>query len=258
MLLFDRINEGRPMSPQYAVYAKRIESFQTWPEYSPVKKENPVEAGLVDTGAGDSVQCYFCGGGHGNGERYDSPVEEHAKCYPKCPYILLFKGQSYVEELSLVRNPDEFYPSEHIYFDKSFKMDRVGFVRNLVESVAAQSCLEMDFPKENVEQAIVIYCQRKGDLNFKAKDLCEILFEIEESRDQWAELIDDTPTPVLTRDFEDVDSLAQFDSLIGENHMCKMCMHYQEHLTLLAYHHLIRCPQCAPVLPSLQNFHMFR
>jgi hypothetical protein len=40
----------KPKFPKYAAYAKRMESFESWPEYIPVKKDDFVEAGLVYTG----------------------------------------------------------------------------------------------------------------------------------------------------------------------------------------------------------------
>lgn len=44
------INVEKPKFPQYAVCSKRMESFETWPEYIPVGKGELVEAGLVYTG----------------------------------------------------------------------------------------------------------------------------------------------------------------------------------------------------------------
>jgi hypothetical protein len=44
------INVEKPKFPQYAVISKRKESFESWPEYLPVKMEDMIEAGLVYTG----------------------------------------------------------------------------------------------------------------------------------------------------------------------------------------------------------------
>lgn len=44
------INIEKPKFPQYAIYSKRLESFELWPEYLPVDKKDLVEAGLVYTG----------------------------------------------------------------------------------------------------------------------------------------------------------------------------------------------------------------
>lgn len=49
------INVEKPKFPQYAVCTKRLESFETWPEYIPVSKNDLVEAGLVYTGTHNYV-----------------------------------------------------------------------------------------------------------------------------------------------------------------------------------------------------------
>ncbi|XP_053392328.1 baculoviral IAP repeat-containing protein 3-like isoform X2 [Mercenaria mercenaria] len=162
------INVEKPKFPQYAVYAKRMESFDAWPEYLPVRKADLVEAGLVYTGVGDSVRCFFCGGGLRNWEQDDVPMEEHAKCYPKCPHILLVKGQAYVEKLGRGEKTEEV------------QTDSVIAGPYYLESVAAQSCIEMDYPKEMVQKAIDIFIDRYGNSYFKGRDLCEILLELEE------------------------------------------------------------------------------
>ena len=41
---------SKPKYPQYAVSAKRLESFKNWPSYLGIKPELLVEAGLVYTG----------------------------------------------------------------------------------------------------------------------------------------------------------------------------------------------------------------
>ena len=41
---------SKPKYPQYAVTAKRLESFKKWPTYLGIKPEQLVEAGLVYTG----------------------------------------------------------------------------------------------------------------------------------------------------------------------------------------------------------------
>ncbi|XP_053392326.1 baculoviral IAP repeat-containing protein 7-A-like isoform X1 [Mercenaria mercenaria] len=162
------INVEKPKFPQYAVYAKRMESFDAWPEYLPVRKADLVEAGLVYTGVGDSVRCFFCGGGLRNWEQDDVPMEEHAKCYPKCPHILLVKGQAYVEKLGRGEKTEEV------------QTDSVIAGPYYLESVAAQSCIEMDYPKEMVQKAIDIFIDRYANSDFKARDLCEILIDLEE------------------------------------------------------------------------------
>ncbi|XP_053396402.1 E3 ubiquitin-protein ligase XIAP-like isoform X3 [Mercenaria mercenaria] len=170
------INVEKPKFPLYAVYSKRLESFEAWPEYLPVDKIDLVDAGLVFTGVGDSVRCYFCGGGLRNWERGDVAMEEHAKWYPKCPHILLVKGQAYVEKLSRGEKPEEDGTFENVKFDTSAK-------RNLIDSIAAQSCKEIGYTDHMVQKAIDIYTNKYENNEFKAKDLCEILLELEENQE---------------------------------------------------------------------------
>lgn len=44
------INVEKPKFSQYAVISKRKESFESWPDYLPVQREDLVEAGFVYTG----------------------------------------------------------------------------------------------------------------------------------------------------------------------------------------------------------------
>jgi hypothetical protein len=53
------INKEKPKFQQYADKAKRTESFDSWPEYMPVKKDDLVEAGLVYTGK-FNVKKFLC------------------------------------------------------------------------------------------------------------------------------------------------------------------------------------------------------
>ena len=62
---------------------------------------------FIYLGVGDSVRCYFCGGGLRNWERGDIPMEEHAKWYPYCPHVLLVKGKEYIEKVRRGETPDE-------------------------------------------------------------------------------------------------------------------------------------------------------
>ncbi|XP_045195486.2 death-associated inhibitor of apoptosis 1-like [Mercenaria mercenaria] len=152
-----------PIFPQYTIYVNRMESFEIWPKHLPAKKEDLVEVGLVFTGVCDNVHCLFCGGELRNGEQDAVPMEEHNNWYLYwCLYVLFIKNQANVEK-HVYRNSSEINP---------------------YKSVAAQSCLENDYPEEKVKQAIDIYIQRNGTREFKGRDLCEIIFELEENDDQ--------------------------------------------------------------------------
>ncbi|XP_053391856.1 baculoviral IAP repeat-containing protein 7-like [Mercenaria mercenaria] len=247
------INVEKPKFPQYAVYAKRMESFDAWPEYLPVKKDDLVEAGLVYTGVGDSVRCYFCGGGLRNWEQDDVPMEEHAKWYPKCPHILLVKGQAYVEKLGRGEKPEED--------NSSVQTDSARAGPNYLESVAAQSCIQMDYSKDMVQKAINKFIDRYGNGDFKAKDLCEILFELEEEPTESSCVSDNVVDsrrhiPTLDEELEsgdiqtpeEIESLKEENQRLKENQICKICLDNRADVIFLPCGHMVSCPQCAPAL----------
>jgi hypothetical protein len=62
---------------------------------------------INNLGVGDGVRCYFCGGGLRDWEQGDVPMEEHGKHYPKCPHVMLVKGQAYIERIQRGEKPEE-------------------------------------------------------------------------------------------------------------------------------------------------------
>ena len=51
------------------------------------------------TGVGDSVRCYYCGGGLRNWEAGDDPMVEHARWYPECAHLTIVMGQLFVSNI---------------------------------------------------------------------------------------------------------------------------------------------------------------
>ncbi|XP_053396554.1 baculoviral IAP repeat-containing protein 2-like isoform X2 [Mercenaria mercenaria] len=234
------INVEKPKFPQYAFVPKRLESYKEWPEYIPIDKADLVEAGLVYTGVGDSVRCYFCGGGLKNWERGDVPIEEHAKWYPKCPHILLVKGQAYVEKLGRGEKPDV----EEVDNNKASIDDK-----HHLKTAAVLSCIDMGFSEVMVKKAIKIFIENHGSNNFKGEDLCKILFDLEEGQDEayFEEQLDEC-TPDDCEKIEPLETLLEENHKLKENQLCKICMDSRADVIFLPCGHMISCPQCAPAL----------
>ena len=92
------ICSSKPKYPIYAVYARRLASFdkEEWKIEESRHELTPqlmAEAGLVYTGHQDAVRCYHCGGGLRNWDPNDDVWAEHAKFYPHCTHIILTKGE---------------------------------------------------------------------------------------------------------------------------------------------------------------------
>lgn len=46
------------------------------------------------------MRCFYCDGGLGKWEAGDAPWSEHAHWFPHCGYLLLAKGQEFVDTYS--------------------------------------------------------------------------------------------------------------------------------------------------------------
>ncbi|XP_015189033.1 PREDICTED: putative inhibitor of apoptosis [Polistes dominula] len=85
-----------PVHPEYISYDARLRTFDTWPKSMPQKKDQLANAGFFYIGKGDQTLCYHCGEGLEDWEPQDDPWEQHAKWFSKCYYLLMVKGQEFV------------------------------------------------------------------------------------------------------------------------------------------------------------------
>jgi hypothetical protein len=63
-------------------------------------------------GSRDQVRCFHCGGGLRNWEENDDAWIEHARWFPKCGYIILVRGQSFIKQC--IDNTQSLDPSVSI------------------------------------------------------------------------------------------------------------------------------------------------
>ncbi|XP_011630441.1 baculoviral IAP repeat-containing protein 3-like isoform X2 [Pogonomyrmex barbatus] len=91
---------SRPKHPEYASYAARLASFDTWPKSMTQTKEELANAGFYYTGCSDQTLCYHCGGGLRDWEPEDDPWMEHAKWFENCHYLILTKGTEFVSNVT--------------------------------------------------------------------------------------------------------------------------------------------------------------
>lgn len=91
---------SRPEHPEFAVEAKRLESYEDWPKTMRQKPQQLSDAGFYYTGKGDRVCCFSCGGGLKDWEENDDPWEQHGMWYGKCEYLKLMKGADFVTKMA--------------------------------------------------------------------------------------------------------------------------------------------------------------
>ena len=88
--------------PSMGTFSARLATFdENWPNNTRADPEDFACAGLYYIKRGDSVKCFFCGGGLRNWELYDDPYLQHAKWYPSCQFIIHKKGLAYVRKVGI-------------------------------------------------------------------------------------------------------------------------------------------------------------
>lgn len=91
-----------PRHGKFSTYDSRLNTFSQWPPSLTQKPHDLAEAGFYFTGRGDQVRCFHCDGGLRLWEREDDPWLEHARWFPHCGFLLLIKGQEFVDEARAV------------------------------------------------------------------------------------------------------------------------------------------------------------
>lgn len=96
-----------PSHPDYHLYETRFNTFLNWPKSLKQKPVDLASAGFFYLGIGDQTLCFHCGGGLKDWEESDDPWEQHALWFPKCNYLLLKKGQEFVEQVQKKHTGEE-------------------------------------------------------------------------------------------------------------------------------------------------------
>ncbi|KAK3585155.1 hypothetical protein CHS0354_034287 [Potamilus streckersoni] len=94
------ICKDRAKHPHYAILSNRLASFTGWLGLTNPQPRDLASAGFYYVGMGDSVQCFFCGGGLRSWQNGDDPYVEHARWYPDCDYIRIYRGDEYLQQHS--------------------------------------------------------------------------------------------------------------------------------------------------------------
>lgn len=89
----------QPKALNYVSLDARLATFNTW-SYNEVQSSDYLaEAGFYYLGKDDEVRCFHCDGGLKNWLEDDDPWYEHARWFPKCPFLLLTKGHEFVAQI---------------------------------------------------------------------------------------------------------------------------------------------------------------
>nr|AMY56537.1 IAP7 [Botryllus schlosseri] len=99
-LFTDIFNCANPTSPAYTGKSQRLSTFKNWNKHNILSPDKLADAGLFYLGERDRCKCFYCNGGLQNWVAGDDPMEEHAKYFPQCEYVLSRMGPDYVANLN--------------------------------------------------------------------------------------------------------------------------------------------------------------
>ena len=120
--------------PSYASYHSRLITYYNAFHSYVLTRSNKLfaDAGFFYNGEDDETICYYCGGGLKFWQDDDNPWDEHARWFPRCPYVLVMKGKGFVQQF---QDKSKTHPEDFVqqFQDKS-KTHPVVLGREAMES----------------------------------------------------------------------------------------------------------------------------
>ncbi|OPL21709.1 hypothetical protein AM593_06116, partial [Mytilus galloprovincialis] len=255
----------KPKYPKYAIKTTRFSSFTNWPTCLSQTPEDLVNAGFFYTGTDDHCRCFFCGGGLRRWEEGDLPWTEHARWYPKCPFVIQCKGEKFIEDVQKGQNPEI---AENLPENKQ-KKTSIG-INGLLNNPAVQTILDFGYASDVVETAYT-RLKESGIHDITASLLLDTIYEKEESENHHAtsnqtiarhysisvkepddkELSDKTPENIVKIDPTlelSIRNLEEENRNLKDQQTCKICLDEPVAIVFLPCGHMAACINCAPAL----------
>lgn len=85
--------------PEFSSFPSRFKTFNSLPSNTCQSKYSLAECGFKYSGTDDIVECFCCGITLHNWDRLDDPWIEHCRFSPRCVFILLLKGNQFVQNV---------------------------------------------------------------------------------------------------------------------------------------------------------------
>lgn len=175
-----------PKRKDFISQRDREDSFAQWPEMVKQKPKELAEAGFFYCGLSDHVRCFHCGNGLRNWEKDDDPWEEHARWYPECNYVLVKKGQEFIDKVRREKPPYlRSQPANKASSSAGVHTNITEQELNpLMELDIIKATLAMGFPSDKVRSALRRKLEQTG-LPFLRLETCieaVLLYMEEETR----------------------------------------------------------------------------
>ncbi|KAK3098054.1 hypothetical protein FSP39_015638 [Pinctada imbricata] len=250
------INTEKPKHPQFAVKSVREGTFKGWPEYVIQTPHDMAEAGFFYSGKDDNVFCFYCGQGLHSWEPEDVPWEEHAKWSPGCVFLHNVKGREFIEWVKHKQTHPELKISNQFSCQTTF----AGISCFPHNSPAVQSLELNGYKREEIEKAVTVWNKMKGNTDFSASDILQVIFELEEGNIKYEDYIPH-PQPQPSGSVIDVDDyksqLRQENQTLKAALYCKICKQEQVCVAFLPCGHVTTCESCAPAVKYCTSCNKF-
>ncbi|EDV37204.1 uncharacterized protein Dana_GF13337, isoform A [Drosophila ananassae] len=285
---------SQPQRPKYACIDARLRTFSDWPIANIQPADALAQAGLYYQKIGDQVRCFHCNIGLRSWQKEDEPWHEHAKWSPKCQFVLLAKGPTYVQEVreaaaASARSPEATAPAPllqaEVLMDEAPAKEALalgidgGVVRNAIQrKLSSSGCafatldelLHAIFDEAGAEAALEVREPPEPSAPF-APDSCQATTSKAASiNSDSAPAVPQAPVPVSVQEVTSLAEQMQQTSMAAPNgnlsleeenrqlkdaRLCKVCLDEEVGVVFLPCGHLATCNQCAP---SVANCPMCR
>jgi hypothetical protein len=167
-----------PKRKDYVTLNSRLMSYKNWPERVIQKPEQMAEAGFFYCGLSDHVRCFHCDNGLRNWEIKDNPWEEHARWYPNCSYVVITKGQEFIDTIQR-KEPQKLNASSG-----QFKSISDNDLEVLMESDVIKGVNDMEFSLDKIRLALKEKLEKTGIPFFNFETCIEMVLKIMETDTQ--------------------------------------------------------------------------
>ncbi|XP_055869475.1 baculoviral IAP repeat-containing protein 3-like isoform X1 [Biomphalaria glabrata] len=238
----------RPKKPEFAILAKREESFEGWPSDCPVSKEKVAKAGIYYEGYGDSGKCFFCGGGLRKWEQDDDPFIEHARWYPKCGYIRQYMGQKFVDVVQKIKLENSNRVTREQVLEKMHKDDIAITNESPIENDPAVKSVLDEFRESQIfskdEIIKVSKTLRKEGVTLSADEIFAKLSN-KSTHVKPTPMTGATAVGATNIKEDDIVHLREENTTLRNNLICKICMDKEVRIVFLPCGHLVSCQECS-------------
>ncbi|XP_060072845.1 E3 ubiquitin-protein ligase XIAP-like [Ylistrum balloti] len=240
--------------PQYCDFEVRVASFTDWPSQLRQQPRQMSKAGFFYLGIGDKVQCYWCGTVLKDWEPYDDPVLEHIRWSSTCSWMLIIKGENFIQEIISSQSTETPTITQPVEDDPLERARRMGYEPDKIQKAVDKLGSHFDLQKlletiMDLESIPVIVTQEPPGPDISPPEHVGVASPSLVSN---ATVQGSSAQAVIPKD-NSMEEL-KLHSLTKENlslklrSRCKICMEEDVCAVFLPCGHLVCCFSCASLL----------